>query len=205
MLISDKIHKKFITILLAVTISFICSGCGERPEKDRGARVVARINDYELTATDFRDEVDPALAKRYLSADPLEAKKELLEEIIIKKILIQEAEKQNFDKNKAFMKEIEQYWEQALLKLLIGKKAEELSLQITVPQGEVVKEYERMLKEEGGKPEPFEKASPRIRRDIRHKKIEKALEEWVTDLRKKTKVTINEKVLGEIEIGQAGG
>jgi len=99
-----------VTAMVAVAIF----GCGRAPSEEE-IRVVAEINDYELTIADFKEES---------LSDPLKSKEELLEDIIIKKILTQEAQKGDFDKDKAFMKEIERYWEQALLKLLIKRKTE---------------------------------------------------------------------------------
>ena len=70
-----------------------------------------------MTAGDFRE------SARVVSG----TKKEILEQLITRNILIQEAQKENFDKDRAFLKEIESYWEQALLKLLIRKKTAEFS------------------------------------------------------------------------------
>jgi len=128
MLTINTINKGILILMVSILSTLIFSGCGsdfsEKPKEDQ---VVAKINNYELTISDFKNETNTTLATRYLQ-DPIKAKEALLEDLIIKKILIQEAQKQNFDKNKAFMKEIERYWEQALLKLLIKKKEKELLL-----------------------------------------------------------------------------
>ena len=119
-----------ITLLISffMIAALALSGCGKQPAGKNG-EIVARINNYELTVEDFKSEVDPILAKRYMTVEPDLAKKALLEDIITKKILIEAAQKENFDKDSVFMKEIERYWEQALLKLLLKKKIDELSQQ----------------------------------------------------------------------------
>ena len=119
-----------ITMLVSFFIITVLAlgGCGKQPAGKNG-EIVARINNYELTVEDFKSEVDPILAKRYMTVEPDLAKKALLEDIITKKILIEAAQKENFDKDSVFMKEIERYWEQALLKLLLKKKIDELSQQ----------------------------------------------------------------------------
>jgi len=66
--------------------------------------------------------------------------------LINKKILIQEALKLNFDKDKTFMKEIERYWEQALLKLLFKIKSDELSRTVRVDDFEVRQAFAKMRK-----------------------------------------------------------
>ncbi len=126
-----------LIILVFIAFGFVFSGCGRSSlEEGEDARVVARINNYELTVSDFKEEIDPRLAMRYLSKDPLKAKEELLENLITKKVLLQEAQKQNFDKDKAFMKEIERYWEQTLLKLLLKKKSKEFSSKLSRKEAE---------------------------------------------------------------------
>ncbi|MEA3489422.1 MAG: hypothetical protein U9R44_03645 [Candidatus Omnitrophota bacterium] len=137
--------KTLFTVLVLVVSGVVLSGCGRKPaEVDGDTRVVARINNYELTSVDLKNEIDLTSATRYLAADPARAKEEFLEDMIIKKILIQEAQKQNFDKDKAFMKEIERYWEQALLKLLIKKKTKELLREVGSKE-EAQKELEKWI------------------------------------------------------------
>jgi len=101
-------------------------GCCCKKESEGKAELVAEVNRYKMTVDDFRDEARLTAATKYLPADREKAKEELLDEIITKKVLLEEAQRQNFDKDKPFMKEIERYWEQALLKLLIKKKMAEL-------------------------------------------------------------------------------
>ena len=154
-------RSMLLIIFVMITVTMSISGCGRSPSQE-DMRVVARINNYELTVADFKEES---------LSDPLKPKEELLQEIIMKKILIQEAQKQNFDKERAFMREIEKYWEQALLKSLIKKKTADLSRDIA-PGGE-----------EGEK-----------------ESVREALREWVGDLRRKASVKINTEVLEEIKM-----
>lgn len=111
-------HGRMLMILL-IAGQLGASGCScSTPKKPSGEeKIVAKINKYNMTVEDFRD------SARAVSG----TKEQMLDALITKNILIQEAQKQNFDKDKAFMKEIERYWEQALLKLLIRKKTAELT------------------------------------------------------------------------------
>lgn len=127
--------------LVAVTV---CCGCGVQKDHAEDPRVVARINDYELTVSDFKSEARLLKGNKSLSADPARRKQELLQEMIDKKVLIQEAQKLNFDKQKSFMKEIERYWEQALLKLLLKKKADEFYRSVEISPAEIRAQYDKM-------------------------------------------------------------
>jgi vacuolar-type H+-ATPase subunit I/STV1 len=108
--------KIFVT-LFAISQLCLLHGCGKAIENTADDKTIASINNYKMTVGDFR-----ASAKAIPGA-----KKDVLEQLITRNILIQEAQKENFDKDRAFMKEIESYWEQALLKLLIKKKTSEFS------------------------------------------------------------------------------
>jgi hypothetical protein len=106
--------------------------------------VVAQINKYKLTVADFLGEAGTVLPDRPLPADAKKAKRDILEGLVTKKLLLQEAQAANLDKESGFMREIERYWEQALLKSLFKKKADELSGIIRVDENEVLDEYGRM-------------------------------------------------------------
>lgn len=134
------------TVFVIAVLGAVVYGCrsslqGQRA-KDR--EVLAKINDYRMTVLDFKQGANFILATKYLSVEPNEAKEELLDELIARTVLLQEAQKQNLDKEKAFMKEIEKYWGESLLKLLIEKKSEEISKSIHVDDSEVIDEYARM-------------------------------------------------------------
>lgn len=197
-----KINKVFLAMLIGLALVITFSGCAERApsQKFEDTEVVARINNYRLTVGDFKGDPAFKFAPKGLTLDPSEMKERILESIITKKILLQEAQGENVDKDKAFMKEIERYWEQALLKLLLKKKAEKLSRNVVVSQEEIKREYEKMLKEEGEGIGSFEKNTPGIKVDIYHRKAQKALNEWIGNLRKKASVRINRGVLEKIDI-----
>jgi len=129
----------------ALVFCFMACGCAQHSNSDDD-QVVAKINNYELTKEDFKNEALLITGSKSLPPDQSKAKEELLDEMINKKILIQEAQKLNFDKQKSFMKEIERYWEQALLKLLFKRKADELFGSIQVSRQEIEARYSRMKK-----------------------------------------------------------
>ena len=134
--------KKIPIIFSIFLLIFVC-GCGNKGAKNDD-RVLAKVNNYELRVSDFKGAVDPALLRRYASYSSSQEKEQLLETLISKEVLLQEAQKLNLDKEKSFMKEIEGYWEQALLKSLINKKIKELSPNIIVTDDEIANEYNRL-------------------------------------------------------------
>lgn len=129
---SKIVLMAFIILSILLVPVFVMAG------EPRGGddKVLARINNYTLTTADFESETQRALPGGLSPAELEKTKEGLLDDLITKKLLIQEAQKQNFDKDKAFIKEIEGYWEQALLKLLYKKKSQELMREISMEEGD---------------------------------------------------------------------
>ncbi len=120
--------------ILSILLSSVFVMAGEPRGNDD--KVLARINNYTLTVADFESETQGKLPSGLSAVDLEKAKEGLLDDLITKKLLIQEAQKQNFDKDKAFIKEIERYWEQALLKLLYKKRSQELMREISTEEND---------------------------------------------------------------------
>jgi hypothetical protein len=148
--------KIFLFICLVISASFVSipGFSGEPKDKDKA---LADINRYTLTVADYDSEAQGKLPSGLSDADFEIAKENLLEDIITKKVLLQEAQKQSFDKDKAFIKEIERYWEQALLKLLYNKKSQELLRAISADE-----------------------KSP----EIRDRLVREAMDKWIEDLKR---------------------
>lgn len=194
-----------ISLVFAVIIAgLLAAGCaGEHKSNSADENIViAKIDDYKMTAADFRDEARLVLKGRAWQADPARAKEELLENLITKKIMIQEAQKQNFDKNKDFMKEIERYWEQALLKLLYKKKMQEILRAVKVDEKEVREEYNRLLeaKDPEAVTEPYEKMETEIRNDLISRKVQEDLSAWIASLRNRAKIEVDKKALKSVDL-----
>ena len=169
-------RARIISVLMVVSLLpvLLFYGCGKNKPGSPGDKVVLKINKYEMTAEDFKDEARLTMPNQYLSTDPDKAKEELLDEIITRQVLIQEAQQKNFDKDKAFRKEIERYWEQALLKLLLKEKMRELSGQIAVRKDETM--------------------------ETRQMKIREALDRWIKSLRRTAHIKIYKENLKGVEL-----
>jgi len=146
-------------IILSVLLVPVFVMTGE-PQGDDD-KVLAGINKYDLTIADFKSETQDKLPVNLSDSDFEKAKERLLDDIITKKLLIQEAQKQNFDKEKAFIKEIERYWEQALLKLLYKKRSQELLREISMNESDP---------------------------ESRDRKVQEALNAWIENLKKRADI-----------------
>lgn len=111
-------------MLLALGIAFFCFGCGQ---KTSDGKVVAKINNYSMTIQDLGDEIEHAP----YSAEKENSPENILDLAIRKQVLIQEAQRQGLDRKKSFMKTIERYWEQTLIKELIQKEVAVISQSVS--------------------------------------------------------------------------
>ena len=145
----------FLTITL--------NGCAkEKPKKE----VLATIGNYTLYAEDFVSEAQlyPQQYRETLT------KEQILDDLIQKKLLLLEAGRQGLDKDPAFMKMIERFWEQSLLRSLLKKKSNEILSSIQAPEEE------------------------------KNQKASEIMQGWVDDLKKGAEIHINKDALEKIEL-----
>ena len=120
--------KRFIIlILIALMVSPVVTGCVSKKET---GPIVARVNEYKMTIDDLKEDIENSP----YSADEKKDISEFLDLSIRKQVLIQEAQKLGLDRQKPFMKTIERYWEQTLIRELLKQKIQEISK--TVPKSE---------------------------------------------------------------------
>ena len=96
--------QKFWIILI---IALAVGGCFKpKPPEE----VIARVNDYEITLAEYEEgfAASPFSAR----SDKLLARQEYLSSLIDRKLILQDAQKKNIDKEKEFLKSIERFWEQ---------------------------------------------------------------------------------------------
>jgi peptidyl-prolyl cis-trans isomerase C len=127
-----------------VWISLLClAGCG--PAGTPPEKVVAQVNRYTVTADEFRRELQAS--RRMIRSVPSSDRRGLaagvLEKVIERQVLLEEAQTLGFDKKPEFMREVEAYWRQALLKALVNRKNEEFLSTTPVTDAEVSAAYAR--------------------------------------------------------------
>lgn len=178
----------YIVILLVLTMAG-CSGGNEGAEK----KVVAQVNKYKMTAEDLWYEFKNA---PYDEAELLKTEKgrrAYLDRLVEKEVLLQEAQRIGIDREKDFMKSIESYWEQALLRILFERKAKEISGLIHVYDNEVEKYYK-----DSGENQPFSRVKNEIRDLIKQKKETGAMDAWINDLKKRSYIKIDEEAIEDV-------
>lgn len=126
-----------LTLSIFLLINF---GCAKKPTE----KIIARVNDDPIYASDLKREI--ALKTK---ADPLfkitpHTLENEVDNIINKRLLIQEAQKLKLDQTDRFVNTIKAFWEQTLIRDLISAKNKEFEDKITVTDEEVKNYYSRL-------------------------------------------------------------
>lgn len=140
----DKKKIGMSLVLLLIVAGLLAHKYWARNTTASSDRIIANVDGCEITVDDFKEALLASLSNKYASANNLKTKFDILDDLITKKLLILEAQNKNFDKDAAFLKEIQHYWEQALIKRVLNEKLSEISLKIDVKDSEAEKEYSRM-------------------------------------------------------------
>lgn len=183
--------KSFIYFLLLVLFLHLFSCTQEQAKEDK---ILAGINDCNLTIDEFQYQLAAELEMDEDFKLTKEVKKEFLEGLIRKELLIQEAKKLKLDGKEKFIRAIERYWESTLIRDLVEMKGEEISNRILISQEEIETCYNDMKKPQKKLP-PLAELREKIAEELKEKKKTRMLKEWIDDLRKKAGIEINEELL----------
>ncbi len=182
--------KRLIMCLLMPV--FIFSGCGYFGGNE-DEQVVARINNYNMTVEDLNYELSRVPHDRIYMLESEEGRREYLNNLIEKEILLQEAQRKGIDKEKNFMRSIENYWEQTLIKILLERQNREIVSGVRVYDNEIQVYYEK-----SGEQLPLPKVRADIRRAIRADKEATEMNRWIEELKDKSDIDINVSLAEEI-------
>ncbi len=114
--------KQLVVLVLAISIIFNIVGCEQR--KVTGGKVVAQINGREIRDDEFKmrfSRLTPALKSKYSDE---KGKREFLEEIIKRELLLQEARKAGIEKDQVLIDKIEEMRERLILNKFLQREVE---------------------------------------------------------------------------------
>lgn len=174
--------KKYYLAILFLSLFIL--GCQNKP-KDK--TILAGINNYKITQQEFEEEFKDSSFGR---VDTLESREEFLNALINRKLILEDAQKKGLDKDRAFLRMIEKFWEQSLLKLALDRKSKEIAGSAIVSDKKIEEAYQRMLKE-AKTDKTYDQMYNQIKWDILKLKESKAMNDWVNDLRKKADIKID--------------
>ncbi|MCU0665480.1 MAG: SurA N-terminal domain-containing protein [Candidatus Omnitrophica bacterium] len=139
------------------------SGC-VKSNDSAGGTVLARVNNYKITQDEFEEEFR---SSAYYANDTLQSRKNFLNLLINRKLIMQDAQKKGLDKDRDFLKMIQRFWEQSLLQRAFEAKNRSLDAQVSDNKSQ----------------------------DILRQKKADLMDAWIDDLRKQASISINENLL----------
>lgn len=173
---------------LVILLCIFIAGCGPVAEKKE---IVVKINDYQISKDRFEAEFKESI---YGQVDTPEARKVFLDNLVNRKLILQDAQSKGLDKEQGFLRMIERFWEQALLKIALDKKTKEISGSISVSDAQIRQLYD--LKRKNGKiDKPYEQAREQLKRELIKSKESEAMNDWIAQLNKKAQIKINYELL----------
>jgi len=175
-------------LILFISVIFM-AGCGKNPSAEKD--FVVKVNNYKISKEEFDAEFSKASFGR---AQTPEAKKEFLNNLIISKLVLQDAQRKGYDKDPSFLKMVERFWEQSLLSIALDRKNMEIAAFSFADEMEIKNRYDKMVKE-GKADKPYDQMYMQLKWSLIREKQGKMMEEWISRLRKTANVQINEKML----------
>lgn len=176
--------KKTILALLSI---FILCGC----EKIETPPSVITIDKIKITAADFEDAFKNS---PYATEDTGASRAEFLNNYISRLLVLKEAEKAGLDKDPRFLKNVEFFWQQSLIKMMLDSKIKELSINNTVTEGEIGAYYD-LHREADYKDKDLPSVYDGIKWILVNEKQREAMNAWLENVKKSSKVEVNYKLL----------
>lgn len=176
------------TLIILLVTMFIAAYSYASNQK----QILAKVNNYQITNEEFQQELEESFYSR--DNTTYESKKEALDAVISRKLILQEAERRGLDKDEKFLKMIEKFWEQSLLKVALEKKSREIVGTVIVKNEDVEARYKKML-EEGKIDKPYDEIYNRVKWEIVREKEAKFMDEWITDLRRNARIQVKYDLL----------
>ena len=109
-----------LTIILALTAATLLFIWPSQPKEKKD--IIVTINGHDISRSDIQEE--------RTTGSYHESSSDFLNSVITRQLLIQEAQKHSIDKELSFRKELKEYYEQSLIKILMERKNASLQTQV---------------------------------------------------------------------------
>jgi len=175
-------------VVLLILVGALCGSCAkEDAAKDS---VALKVNSYTLSQEDFMKRL--AEEMRYYDKKALtqETLKAFVEQVVRKELLIQEAVRLKLDREERFVRAIERFWENTLIRDMLERQGESISRRTLVTEQEVAARYEELKKQRPDLP-PLEGMADRLNKQLLDEKMTQELDFWIDSLKDQAKIYIS--------------
>jgi hypothetical protein len=151
-----------------------------------------RINNVPFTLAELEEAYQRS---PYFEEKAPSARSDFIDHYLSTKLILLAAEEQGLDKDPQFLKGVEFFWQQSLLKMMLKRKTKELSQNQTLTDQEVLAYYQS-VKDKYFKDKKIDEVKLTIRAILLRQKQQKAIEAWIEELKQKADIQIDKKQLG---------
>ena len=170
-------------LLILSVLVFLAAGCGK---VDRSP-VAIEIDGIKITV----DEFEEMYRTSYYAKDNLPAsRKAFLDNLLVTKLILREAERMDLDKDPVFLKEVEFFWQQSLLKLMLDVKSKEVSLDLRIDDREI-RDYYELHKDTDFEGKALADVYGQIQWLLLRSKQRNTVQDWMNALEDRTEIKIN--------------
>lgn len=139
------VHKNIVKAALLILCAAALFGCKQeggkaKTEGKKAGEVLAEVNGSTITVEDFRKEADNLPPYLRPMTETAEGKKELLDTMVVRQIILQEAEKAGVDKSSEVAEKLEDLKKRVVVEAYLRKKIEE---EAKVSDAELQKFYDQ--------------------------------------------------------------
>jgi len=167
------------------------TGCGTQTTQAEVQKPAVVINNLKLSAGELQQELTLAAASSREPLSRTDGEPEWISRLIERELLVQEAQRLGLDRQPDFMRTIERFWKEALLKQLLDRKAREINAQVHVYEPEIETFAQQF-------PDAFESRDD-IERVIRARKQAEAMDQWVAQLKARARIVIDHEAIARLK------
>jgi len=179
-----KLISVTIIIILLLIASYAIKNYMTREE------YAIKVNNFTMTEEEFEDYFNEV----NIYGAGKEAKEKILENLISKKLILQEAEKRGLYKSEEFLKRLQGYYEQLLFNEIVDIKSQEVGSKVKISDREVKQRYS-VMKEKGLIDEPLEECYSRVKWQVFREKQTEAFRNWIEKLEESAEIKIDREAI----------
>ena len=175
-----------IFFLAAVCVLF-CACYGTKTDP-----VVLLVGDIKVTKSQFEEDFKRS---PYGGEDTPQNRAKFLESYALRLMILKEAQREGLDRDPKFLKDVEFFWQQALVKLMMEKKSRAAAAGTRVGEDDIIRYYNAHAKQCcPGK--TLQEARPYIASLFMSEQKKKILEGWLEYMKSKASIKANKALLG---------
>lgn len=188
--------KRFLVFVLVLALGFVLAGCAKK-ENEKGQYLV-KINNTTITKEDLNKEIEalPVFAQKMFEGEEGMAK--LLDELIKKELLYQEAKKKGLDKDPVYIKKIADSQKLILISSLLEKEIEDKAKLSDKDVKDFYEKNKANLIDKSGKPVEFDKIKDMLAQRLTAQKQKEVFDSYVENLKKSYKIDINKEAIAAL-------